>query len=198
MRELLKSAVNALFRVLLAPLALLVILIDATFRGEGAFHFFSQSFCSIPGKLGEYMRRAYYCWTLEKVGANLVVGYGSFFTHRGVRLGDGVWIGQYTLVGMADIGENVLVSDHVSILSGRRHHAFEGDGRLVEDREKVAPVTIGRSVWIGAAATVMANVGEGSVVGAGSVVVHEVAPRSVVAGNPASLIRRREGNDADR
>ena len=54
------------------------------------------------------------------------------------------------------------------------------------------PVHIGRRAWIGAGATILpgVTVGENSVVGAGSVVTRDVAPDTVVAGNPARVIRK--------
>lgn len=54
------------------------------------------------------------------------------------------------------------------------------------------PVRICRRAWIGAGATILSGVtiGENSVVGAGSVVTHDVEPNTIVAGNPARLIRR--------
>ena len=49
-------------------------------------------------------------------------------------------------------------------------------------------INIGKDCWIGAKAVVMADVGDGSVVGAGSVVMKQVLPWSIVAGNPAKVI----------
>lgn len=56
------------------------------------------------------------------------------------------------------------------------------------------PVHICRRVWIGAGATILPGVtiGENSVVGAGSVVTHNVEPNTIVAGNPARVIKRIE------
>lgn len=56
------------------------------------------------------------------------------------------------------------------------------------------PVHICRRVWIGAGATILpgVTVGENSVVGAGSVVTHDVEPNTIVAGNPARVIKRIE------
>lgn len=56
------------------------------------------------------------------------------------------------------------------------------------------PVRICRRAWIGAGSTILPGitVGENSVVGAGSVVTHDVAPDTVVAGNPARVIKRIE------
>lgn len=57
-----------------------------------------------------------------------------------------------------------------------------------------APITIGDGVWIGARATVLPGVtiGEGAVVAAGAVVVKDVEPWTVVGGNPAKFIKKRE------
>ena len=54
------------------------------------------------------------------------------------------------------------------------------------------PITIENHVWIGAGATILKGVtlGEGCVVGAGSVVTKDVAPHTIVAGNPAKVIKR--------
>jgi maltose O-acetyltransferase len=58
--------------------------------------------------------------------------------------------------------------------------------------EKLAhPVVIGARVWIGGATVILPGVtiGEGSTIGAGSVVTRDVPPRSVAAGNPCRVIR---------
>jgi maltose O-acetyltransferase len=61
--------------------------------------------------------------------------------------------------------------------------------------EYALPIRIGDDVWIGGGAIILPgiSIGDGSVVGAGSVVTHDVAPGSVVAGNPARVIRRPAG-----
>jgi acetyltransferase-like isoleucine patch superfamily enzyme len=56
-------------------------------------------------------------------------------------------------------------------------------------------VTIGSDSWIGAAATVMADVGSRTTIGAGSVVTRPVAEDCVAAGNPARVIRGTEAPD---
>ena len=55
------------------------------------------------------------------------------------------------------------------------------------------PIVIGNDVWIGARVIILGgvHVGDGSVIGAGSVVTRDVEPYSIVAGNPAKLIRKR-------
>jgi len=54
------------------------------------------------------------------------------------------------------------------------------------------PIRIGNDVWVGGGAIILpgVTVGDGSTVGAGSVVTRDVEPYTVVAGNPARMIRR--------
>jgi maltose O-acetyltransferase len=56
------------------------------------------------------------------------------------------------------------------------------------------PVVIEDDVWIGTRVIILpgVHVGTGSVIGAGSVVTHDVEPYSIVGGNPAKLIRYRK------
>ena len=61
--------------------------------------------------------------------------------------------------------------------------------------EILKPVAIGNNVWIGCKAIILKGVtiGEGAVVAAGSVVTKDVAPFTLVAGNPARVIREVKG-----
>ncbi|KZF09106.1 acetyltransferase [Rhodococcus sp. EPR-157] len=58
-------------------------------------------------------------------------------------------------------------------------------------------VVIGNDVWIGFGSTIVSGVhiGDGAIIAAGSVVVHSVEPYSIVAGNPAKVVRRRFGDE---
>ncbi len=70
-------------------------------------------------------------------------------------------------------------------------HHKDPKKRCVEGLEIAYPVHLGKRAWIGGGAIILAGttIGEGAVVGAGSVVTKDVAPNTVVAGNPAQLIK---------
>ena len=110
------------------------------------------------------------------------------------RVGNDVFIGVFCWIGWAEIGDDVMLGGHVTVLSGARHHRFDRtDVPMSKQGGAPACVKIGRDVWIGNRSVVMAEVAEGSVVGAGSVVTKTQAPRTVLAGVPARPLRSREG-----
>lgn len=86
--------------------------------------------------------------------------------------------------GGITLEDDVLIAANVQLISNNH----DLDNRMVITCK---PVRICRRAWIGAGATVLpgVTVGENAVVGAGSVVTHDVAPNTIVAGNPARLIR---------
>lgn len=188
MRTCVKRLSNAIFRALMFPVWLFVGFADSLLRTDETFLFFAHFFAFFPGKLGDFIRRTYYWWTLKTCGSDLVVGFGSFFTGRNVTLGDCVWIGQYSIIGDATIDSRVLISDRVSVLTGRHQHVRDVTGALTIDRERRVIVTIGQDTWIGAGAIIMADVREQCVVGAGAVVVKPVPPGSTAVGVPARLV----------
>jgi acetyltransferase-like isoleucine patch superfamily enzyme len=81
----------------------------------------------------------------------------------------------------------------VQILSGGQQHQRDAQGRLTDEGRKFVEVTIGEQCWIGASAVVLADVGDGSTVAAGAVVVKPVAPGTVAVGNPARALAKSDG-----
>jgi chloramphenicol O-acetyltransferase type B len=129
-----------------------------------------------PGKFVSIGRRTYGVTetTVFNATAKMPVRIGSFCS-----IAHGVQI-------MADAQH---VTDIVSTYSFRRSMFRDG----IERTRFKGGTTIGNDVWIGSRAIVLSGVsiGDGAVVGAGSVVTKPVPPYAIVAGNPAKLIRFR-------
>jgi acetyltransferase-like isoleucine patch superfamily enzyme len=84
-----------------------------------------------------------------------------------------------------EIGHSCRIGELVGIFD-TDHHAVDALSPL-----RLAPVTIGDNVWIGRGAMILPGVtiGDNAVVAAGSVVTASVAANTLVAGNPARLVR---------
>jgi len=125
------------------------------------------------------------------------------------RMGDFCSFGKESRVWASrevTIGNYVLIAHLVDILDNNSHsldHRHRrADARNVFERElplnfehvPAAPIVIEDDVWIGAKSTILKGVtiGKGAVVAANSVVTRDVAPFTLVAGNPARVVRRLE------
>ena len=114
-----------------------------------------------------------------------------------IELGNDVFVGHMCSFAAA---ERISIGAHTLIASGVRiqdndGHPLDPVSRRNGDpvpEEAVKPVVVGSTVWIGARAIILKGVtiGDEAVVAAGAVVTKDVAPRAVVAGNPAVEIRK--------
>lgn len=141
------------------------------------------------------------------VGAqSRVLGELMTFAHGGeIRIGEWCFVGEGTRIWSAvsiEIGNRVLISHSVNVFDSLTHpigaaarHAqvqqifTSGHPRSLSLDEH--PVRICDDAWVGAGAMVMRGVtiGQGAVVAAGAVVTKDVPAFSIVAGNPAVLVR---------
>lgn len=173
--------------------ALAVALVPSLLCGFGRvsvlFEFWAHLFALLPGVPGNFCRAAFYKLTLEECSIDSVIAFGTFFSRRGVVIEQHVSIGSYCVIGQARIGTGTQIASHVEI-PGARQHARGGDGRLYDSPEvSDVYITIGAHCWIGASAIIMANVGEQSTIGAGSVVVKDIPDRVIAVGAPAKPIK---------
>ena len=140
------------------------------------------------------------------------VKLGDFINLYGCKIDDGSRIGPFVEIQKnAFIGKNCKIQSHSFICEGVtiEDEAFVGHGVMfINDKYprsttgsggiqtevdwKVIPTVIKRRASIGSNATILCGVtvGEGAIIGAGSVVTHDVAAGAVVAGNPAKVIRK--------
>ena len=108
-----------------------------------------------------------------------------------IRLGRNVFI-NYNCVFLdcapIDIGDDLQMGPAVQLYTAE--HPLDPEVRR-SGLEYARPIRIGRNVWIGGGAGILAGltIGEDSVVGAGSIVTRDVPPGCVVAGNPARVVR---------
>jgi virginiamycin A acetyltransferase len=183
MRLTIKRTAQALALLLAFPAALL-----AGFgRLTPLFEFFGHVFALCPGIAGNFLRAAYYRMTLESCSQDTTIAFGTFFSRQSARIGKNVSIGSYCVIGRASIGEGSQISSHVQIPSGKHDHPRDASGRFLPGVE--GQVHIGNYCFIAASAIVLANVGDFSTVGAGSVVVHDLPSGVIGAGNPARVIK---------
>jgi virginiamycin A acetyltransferase len=153
------------------------------------FTFFAQLSALVPGILGIFWRAAFYRLTLEACSIDISIAFGSFFSRRAATIAPYVSIGSYCIVGEVQIGPRTQISSHVEI-PGARQHSRDLKGHLSNSTSATdARLAIGADCWIGAAAIIMANVGDQSTIGAGSVVVKDIPAGVVAVGVPAKPIK---------
>ena len=176
--------------VLVLPLLLRYLFLRAIVDPDRALSSVSEHAARRPGLFGLYARQALYRKLLRGVGSNVHFGYQTLLSKREACIGDGVYLGRFCTIGLVEIGEQTRIADGVQLLSGANHHGSSNRGVNLHAVEQ-APIRIGKGVWIGANAVVMADVDDGAIVGAGAVVTRPVAAGSTVIGVPAKPVALR-------
>lgn len=147
---------------------------DVTLGANVAIHAFVNLYgCSIGrdsriGAFVEIQKNAH-------IGANVKVSSHTFIC-EGVQIEDDVFIGH-----------------NVSFINDKYPRATNADGHLQSEADwQVGRVMVRRGASIGTGCTILSGVeiGEYATVGAGSVVTRDVPPKTIVAGNPARILRK--------
>jgi UDP-2-acetamido-3-amino-2,3-dideoxy-glucuronate N-acetyltransferase len=152
----------------------------------------------------------------RKIAPNVILGENvslqDFINLYGCRIGDNTKIGPFVEIQKGcTVGKNCKIQSHSFLCEGVtiEDEAFIGHGVMfINDRYprsatesgalqteadwKIVPTIIKRGASIGSNATILCGVtvGEAAIVGAGSVVTKDVPPHTIVAGNPAKIIRK--------
>lgn len=142
------------------------------------------------GKFGDRMRGRIASPLFKSCGGNLKFKRSCYFaTPWRVTLGSNVWFSNGTTLGAGDITieDEVLFGPSVCV-HAQNHTRKNGSYRFGHPADD--PVIIHKGVWVGANATVLAgaDIGEGSIVAAGAVVMRgKYSPNSLLAGVPAKV-----------
>ena len=145
-----------------------------------------------------------------KLGKN--VKLSKFINLYGCAIGDDTKIGAFVEIQKnATVGKNCKISSHTFICEGvtieddvfighnvtfindTYPRATTPDGKLQTEADwAVEPILVKKGASIGSSCTILANVtiGENAFLGAGSVITKDVPPNTIVAGNPAKILRR--------
>jgi len=156
---------------------------------------------------------------MKKIAPTVILGknvvLNDFINLYGCVIGDDTRIGPFVEIQKnAFVGKRCKIQSHTCICEGvtikvdvfvghgvmfindKYPKAVNDSGGLQTEADwKVVPILVKNGASIGANATILCGVtiGEGAIVGAGSVVVEDVPARTIVAGNPARVVRKLEG-----
>jgi acetyltransferase-like isoleucine patch superfamily enzyme len=125
--------------------------------------------------------------------------------HGKIFLGNYVYLRENSTIGSVNsitIGDYTSIADHVVILDNNNHPINPEDRKIKSSsprgsdlrkwrHSESAPIIIGSNVWIGSYARVCkgVNIGDNSIIAANAVVTKDVPPNTIVAGNPAKIVK---------
>jgi acyl-[acyl carrier protein]--UDP-N-acetylglucosamine O-acyltransferase len=144
---------------------------------------------AFPTIIGQYMRLGFYWATCTKISPDVALHLGSMIAHRDTVIGNNVVIGCYSIIGHAEIGNNVIMGSRISIISGKYTHGRPGEHEEADEtKEEQVKILIGDNSWIGEGALLLASVGANCTVAAGSVVLKDFPDDLTIMGNPARKV----------
>jgi acetyltransferase-like isoleucine patch superfamily enzyme len=157
--------------------------------GEGCWLYSSYAFAHYASNSSSGLcvgqNTGLYHGTFFDLGPKAEVTIGDFCSLVGVIFATN---GRVTIDDFTFIAHEVVIADSPWSLPG-------SNGGLSERSLTPSTIEIGRNVWIGAQANLIGNVriGDGAIIGAGTLVTQDVPPFTLSAGNPMRLLRTLRG-----
>lgn len=177
---------------------------------------------SLPGATGAKLRSIYFGWRFKNPGklaigvgcefiskknisfrGNSFIGKNVFFSAEGgnIVIGDNSRLNMNVHINASDsgkivIGDNCLIGPGV-VMRATNHRYDNIEVPILVQGHEPGEILICDNVWIGANTVILANVciGEGAIIGAGSVVNKSIPAMSIAAGVPAKIIKSRSQNE---
>lgn len=147
---------------------------------------------NVPKKLRAFAAKLF----IAQCGTDVDVGRKVKLSAK-LRLGDRSSVGDFSyLQGDITIGNDVMMAPRCAIIAD--NHNYSDLSRPMNTQGVCTDmVKIGNDVWLGYGVTILPGVtiGDGAICAAGAVVTKDVAPYSIVGGNPARLIKMRGGKE---
>lgn len=151
------------------------------------------------GKLAVCVRRFIVKKLAVNVGMNVNINSNVYLgSFRDFSIGDYSGLGYNTKVYQTNltVGKYVMIGDDLIIQGGGHNYSDVLTPMACQGAAEKDNLIIDDDVWIGSRVIILSKIGKigkGAIIGAGSVVTKEVPPFSIVAGNPAKVIRFRCG-----
>lgn len=194
MRKHIKKVFRIFFFLITLPVCVLFWVFSSVGSKDSTFSGFSQALSLLPGKIGSYVRSAFYSTVCKNVHSEIVVGFLTVFSHYDIDIEEGVYIGPQCNIGKCSIGKNTLIGSGVHILSGNKQHgSIDNSEEFKKQKSVFTKIKIGSNNWIGNLAIVQSSIyGSGIIVGSASLVVKDIVDEnSVYLGSPASRRNQR-------
>lgn len=194
MKKIIKKTLFLLAAIVMLPFTISYRILDLVLKNDELFAGFSQLLSLIPTKVGNYLRPGFYRFAITHCDEDAVISFLTLFSHKDTEIEQGVYIGPQSNIGSCIIKSNTILGSGVHIMSGKEQHSFdELDTPIKDQGGRFTKISVGSGSWVGNNALIMANIGKNCVVAAGSVVINDVEDYSIVAGNPARVIKNLKG-----
>lgn len=153
-------------------------------------------------KIGRKLKATYYRkkYRLKRIDKSVYFG-GPSTISSDLEADHNAYIGPRCYIyPKVKIGAYTMLANDVRIIGGDHKYNIPGIPIIYSGRAELKATTIGKDCWIGAYSIIMCgvNIGDGSIIAAGSVVTKDVEPYSIYGGIPAKKIKPRFANEQDK